>query len=386
MRILIAPNAFKHSLDARAAADAIALGLQRSRLECQCQCFPVGDGGDGTAALLMRHFSGRRVAAVARDPLGRTVTAQLGVVDAGGVAVIELAEASGLRLLQPSELDPLRANSYGTGELIRAALDQGVRHIILAVGGSASIDGGAGLLQALGVRLLDSGGHPLPAEPGAWADLQSLDLSGLDPRATACRFTALCDVENAILGAGGAAPVFGPQKGASPAVVERLQGLLSRWCQVLLRQTGRHVADLPRGGAAGGVAAGLHAVLNADVVSGIDYFLDTTDFDRALQTAQLVITGEGCIDAQTMQGKAPFGVAQRARARGVRVLALAGQVPAHADARLSECFEVLLPIGRGPGALDGALARTREDLERTACQLGNALNAGAEAGAGRLPS
>jgi glycerate kinase len=336
MRILIAPNAFKNSLNANEVTSAIARGLERSSLD-----FPFG---------------------IIRD--GRT-------------AVIEMADASGMRLLTVNELDPLQASSVGTGELIRAALDSGVREIILCVGGSATVDGGAGLLQALGVRFVDSAGRSLLALPAALVDIEAIDLSELDIRTHDCAFTVLCDVDNPILGEAGAARVFGPQKGATPAAVDRLEAALSRWCEVLRRQTEQDVATLAHGGAAGGVAAGLKAVLKARLVGGIEYFLDVTDFNRALQSSDLVITGEGSIDEQTLQCKAPYGVAMRAKALGVPVVALAGQVPLEPGPTLRQCFDVLLPIGSGPCSVSVAIRRTGENLTRTAWELRNALALGA---------
>jgi glycerate kinase len=237
MRILIAPNAFKNSLNVNEVTSAIARGLERSSLDFQGILFPVGDGGDGTAELLIRPFEGHTLNTGVKDPLGRSVTAPFGIIRDGRTAVIEMADASGMHLLTVNELDPLQASSVGTGELIRAALDSGVREIILCVGGSATVDGGAGLLQALGVRFVDSAGRSLPALPAALVDIGAIDLSELDTRTHDCAFTVLCDVDNPILGEAGAARVFGPQKGAAPAAVDRLEAALTRWCQALGHHT-----------------------------------------------------------------------------------------------------------------------------------------------------
>jgi len=373
MNILIAPNAFKNSLTADAAAEAIAAGFARSRLVCRCRCFPVGDGGDGTAALLVRHLGGRTLPVPVSDPLGRPIEAKLGLIEDGRTAVIELADASGLRLLGPVELKPLRATTYGTGELIRRALDLNVKRIVLGVGGSATVDGGCGILQALGVRFLDAQRQELTAAPRELAALDSMDLSGLDARLEECELVILCDVDNPLLGEQGAAAVFGPQKGAGDTEVGELDATLARWAAVVARQTGRDIARLPRGGAAGGVAAGLHGILSARLANGIEYFLDAAGFDAALEKASLVVTGEGSIDEQTLQGKAPYGVALRARARQVPVVAVAGRVPLNMSEALQESFDVLLAIGNGPEGLAEAMSHTAQNLERTARQLANLL-------------
>jgi glycerate kinase len=373
MYILIAPNAFKNSLSASAVAQAIAAGFERSGLACTCECFPVGDGGDGTAQLLIQKRAGQKIPVEVHGPLGRKISASFGLIDEGRTAVIEMADASGLRLLRAEELNPLRATSFGTGELIQAALEQGVREIILGVGGSATVDGATGILQALGARFLDASGKDLSPLPQALTRLEALDLTGLDPRLVQCKLTVLCDVENPLLGEHGAAAVFGPQKGATPAAVQMLEGALGKLSAVLGRQTGRQIATIPRGGAAGGVAAALHGFLNAELAKGIDYFLDMTGFDIALGKADLVVTGEGSIDDQTLHGKAPHGVALRAKAKSIPVVAFAGQVPREIGAPLQESFDVLLPIGASPGGIQEAMKYTAQDLERTALQFGNAL-------------
>ena len=375
MHILIAPNAFKNSLDATAAAEAIRDGLQQSKLKCTCEYFPVGDGGDGTAALLIQKYGGTIVPAEVHDPLGRKIRASFGLIDNGKTAVIEMADASGLRLLRREEFDPLHATTFGTGELIKCALDRGVNKIIIGIGGSATVDGGTGILQALGVRFLDASGKILSNLPEELAGLESVDLSGLDQRLSHCALTVLCDVENFLLGEQGAAKVFGPQKGATRPVVKKLEAALARLRDVMFRQTGRDLAVIKHGGAAGGVAAGLHGFLNATLVKGIDYFLEITGFEAALQKADLVITGEGSIDEQTMQGKGPFGVAFRARGKNIPVIGLAGRVTLAADAPLRQYFAQLLTIVPASVELDQALQNTAQDLQRMAMELGNRLAA-----------
>lgn len=373
MHILIAPNAFKNSLDAVAAAEAIRNGLRQSKLKCTCECFPVGDGGDGTAILLIQKCGGTIIPAEVHDPLGRKIRAAFGLIDNGNTAVIEMADASGLRLLRHEEFDPLHATTFGTGELIRCALDRGINKIIIGIGGSATVDGATGILQALGVRFLNAGGKILSNLPEDLGDLESIDLSGLDQRISRCALAVLCDVENSLLGEEGAAKVFGPQKGATGPAIKKLEAALAKLRDVLFRQTGKDLAVIKHGGAAGGVAAGLQGFLNATLVKGIDYFLDITGFEDALQKADLVITGEGNIDEQTLRGKGPFGVALRAREKNVPVIGLAGRVALEADAPLRQYFIQLLAIGHAPVEMDKAMQNTAQDLQRTAMELGNQL-------------
>lgn len=373
MHILIAPNAFKNSLTAGAAADSILRGLQQSKLDFTGECFPVGDGGDGTGDLLIQRLQGRRIAAEARDPLGRPIVAHYGAIGST-TAIIEMATASGLHLLNQSELDPLHASSAGTGDLIRAALDRNSRRIIIGMGGSATVDGGTGILQALGGRFLNSHGQALNDLPGELADLASIDLSGLHQRIPTTELIVLCDVMNPLTGPQGAAAVFGPQKGATPREVQRLEAGLVLLAQVIARQTGKDVADFPRTGTAGGAAAGLYGLLDARLVSGIDYFLQITDFDAALRRSDLVITGEGSIDEQTLRGKAPFGVASHAKAREIPVFALTGGVPPDMTT-FGPWFDKIIPINPYSMSLAEALAGAAVNLTAASRALGGLLEA-----------
>jgi glycerate kinase len=371
MHILIAPNAFKNSLTAGEAAAAIGRGLSRSRLAATSECFPVGDGGDGTGDLLIDRHHGQRIPAEARDPLGRAIAANFGLLPSH-TAVIEMATASGLGLLNPTELNPLHTSSAGTGDLIRTALDHNAKRIIIGMGGSATVDGGTGILRALGARFLNSHGQPLEDLPAQLPDLDSIDLSNLDFRLTTTELIVLCDVTNPLIGAKGAAAVFGPQKGASPAAVRQLEAGLVRLAQVITHQTGEDIAALPRTGTAGGAAAGLYGLLQATLVSGIDYFLEITAFDTALGRSTHVITGEGSIDEQTLQGKAPFGVATHAKTHGLPVIALTGRLPDNPTV-LRTWFDEMICINPPGQPSAEALANTAVNLERTAVQLGDWL-------------
>jgi glycerate kinase len=397
---LIAPNAYKNSLSARDAAEAIRAGLEQSGLSCSCECHPIADGGDGTGTLLIEWFGGSTIDLMVDDPFGRAITASYGYVMPGGhgmsegrgmreedgkpgedpgsegIAVIEMSAASGLRLLRTEELNPLMASSTGTGQLIAAALDKGARQILLAVGGTATVDGGIGILHALGARFINADGNVLPPVPGRLAELARIDLDGLHPKILDSKLTILCDVDNFLLGNNGSAAVFGPQKGASPAMVEQLDAALSHFRDIALATTGRDMAAVRYGGAAGGSAAGLYAILNAELVNGADQFLRLTDFDTRLDRSDMVITGEGSIDAQTLQGKGPFAVAQWARDRGIPAIGLAGKVPAVSDPRLQAFFQVLLAIGNGPTDLQEAIRSTGAGLTRTAAAVGALLALG----------
>ena len=373
MHILIAPNAFKNSLTATEAAAAIAQGLHQSKLDCTTECFPIADGGDGTGSLIMEKCNGILVDVKVNDPLGRKIFAGYGLIDDGKTAIIEMSNASGLRLLKADELNPMQTSSHGTGEMIKHALDKGVSKIILAMGGSATVDGGCGILNALGIQFLNANSELLPATPASLADMAVIDTSQLDTRILDCEIVVICDVDNRLLGQQGTATVFGPQKGATHLNVDQLEAFLARFNEITLQQTGKDMSKLKYGGAAGGSTAGIHAWLNAKLVNGIAYFLELTGFHQSLQNANLVITGEGSIDEQTLQGKGPFGVANLAKQQNIPVIGVAGKVPVEENAELNKYFDVLFAIGNEPTDLATAMKQTKENLVRTGLQIGNML-------------
>jgi len=373
MQILVAPNAFKNSLAAADVAEAIKDGLEESKLQCSIDLFPVGDGGDGTAELLLKYCEGNTVSAKVHDPLGRKIESSFGLIDHGQTAVIEMANASGLRLLRPNELDPLHATSLGTGELILEALDKRVKKIIICIGGSATVDGAVGLLQALGFGFLDNDRNELVNIPASLVNLGSIDASKVDKRIKQCKIVVLCDVENVLLGKEGAAAVFGPQKGAGPDDVKNLEASLTKLNDIVFKQTGNKIATIKSGGAAGGMAAGLAGLLNAELVNGIDYFLSLTKFDEVLEGQEMVITGEGSIDIQTLHGKGPFGVAKRAKQKEIPVIGLAGIVSKEAAGPLSQYFDVLLSINSEETELSYALSNTKQNLKRMSKRIGDLL-------------
>jgi len=323
MRIVVAPDKFKGSLSAVEAAEAIGRGVTRARPDAEIVLLPVADGGEGTVAAALAAGYTRHVAIV-DGPTGEPVEATFAL--RGDAAVIEMAEASGLRQLPGGRRAARFATTYGTGQLVTAALDAGASTIVLGIGGSASTDGGAGLAQALGVRLLDRGGAELARGGAALAELDRIDASGLDPRVAAAEFTIASDVDNPLVGPQGAAAIYGPQKGASDDDVAVLDAALERYAEILRRDIGIEVADLPGAGAAGGLGAGALAFLGARLTSGIGLLLDVVGFAAAVQGATLVITGEGSLDEQSLSGKAPVGVALAAAEAGVPVMALVGRL------------------------------------------------------------
>jgi glycerate 2-kinase len=320
--VVVAPDKFKGSLGAAGVARAVADGLRAAVPGVDVREHPVADGGDGTVeAAVSAGYERHEIRCT--GPTGTPVVAALAV--GGGVAVVELAEASGLRRLPGGRPAPLTATSRGTGELIRAALDLGCGQVVLGIGGSACTDGGAGMVQALGGRLLDAAGAELAPGGAALAELDRLDLSGFDPRVEPTDFVVASDVDNPLLGLHGAAAVYGPQKGASTDDVRVLDAALTRWAAVARTATGVDAAGMPGAGAAGGVGFAAVVFLGARIRSGIDYLLDLLQVRAAIEGARLVVTGEGSLDAQTLRGKAPAGVAAAARAAGVTTVAVAGR-------------------------------------------------------------
>ena len=319
--VVIAPDKFKGSLNALAVAEAIARGLRRSAPEVAAVLHPVADGGDGFVAGLL-HYGFRRRAAIVSDPLGRPIRAAYAIRQE--TAVIELAAASGMDLLTRSELDPLNCSTYGTGQLIAEAVAQGARYVVMGAGGSATCDGGVGMLCALGARLLDPDGHPLPPEPASLGRVDRVDLSGIAAAVRDARIMVASDVTNSLLGNNGAIMVFGPQKGAVPEQLETLELRMQRWADAVERSTGRHRRDHRGSGAAGGSSFALASVFDAAIVPGIELFLDLSEFKQVLTDARLVITGEGRLDEQTLGGKAPLGVCRSAARHGVRTVAVVG--------------------------------------------------------------
>lgn len=374
MHILIAPNAFKHSLTANETAQAIQEGLKRSGLDFTSECFPIADGGDGTGHLIVEKCGGVWHEYDVHDPLGRLIKAPLGIIDQGKTAVIEMADASGIRLLAPNERSPLMASSFGTGELIRFALDRKVSRIVIGLGGSATVDGGIGILSALGMKFRDADGAEIAALPINISRFRQIDRTGFDFRILNCQITVLCDVDNLLLGEQGSAAVFGPQKGANPSDINLLDQALTNLSDLAFECTGIKMNEILHGGAAGGIAAALFTFLNAALVNGGEHFLELTAFEKSLKKADLLITGEGSIDEQTLQGKGPFAVAKFAKESDIRVIGIAGSVPLNENAELDKYFDILMPIGNQPSDLNTAMKFTASNLMRTGIVIGRFLS------------
>lgn len=326
MRILIAPDKFRGTLTAAEAARAIAAGWRRARPADELEEIPLADGGEGTLDVLVEAFHGERRTETVTGPLGDRTRAEFGLIhrDEGPLAIVEMSRASGLRLLSGGRRDVRRATSRGTGELLLAACRVS-RDVLVCIGGSATIDGGAGMAQALGVQLLDEAGRDVEPGGAALLELASIDATGLDSAARRARVSVACDVDNPLTGPQGASAVYGPQKGASPDDVRLLDRALARLADVIERDVGPDVREVPGAGAAGGLGAGLVAFLGAELRPGVEVVMDAVGFSSRLERADLVITGEGALDAQSLHGKVPAGVMRRAREAGREALVLCGR-------------------------------------------------------------
>lgn len=372
MRIIVAPGAFKNSLRADEVAHAIESGIARSGLDAQVLIAPIADGGNGTLDAFLAG-GGERVAVTVEDPVGRPIEAAYGLLPDGETAVVEMALASGLELLQRWQLNPMIASTYGTGQLMKAALEAGAKRIIVGMGGSATVDGGAGCLQALGVHLFDAYGQEVPRGGGGLEQIFLIDAQSLDPRWQQVEVLIASDVTNPTLGPQGAAAIFGPQKGATPQQVQKLEANLTHFFTLVSSQLGVDVRYVEGGGAAGAFSAGLMAFLNGRIVSGIDLILQYSGFADALQEADLVITGEGQMDAQTIQGKGPMGVARMAQQHGVPAIAIVGGLNVRDEVLHEAGLQAVLPIVTGPMSLAMAIEHAPELVERAAQRLGYIL-------------
>lgn len=366
-KIVIAPDSFKESLTAKQVVQIMTAALAEVLPDVQLVGIPLADGGEGTVATLLDATAGQLHQATVRGPLGDLIPAHWGLLGDRQTAVIEMATASGLALIAPAQRNPCLTSSAGTGDLLTAALDAGARRFILALGGSATNDGGAGMLQALGVGLLDRHGQPIAAGGAALAQLAHIDLVGIDPRLAECEFEIACDVDNPLTGTRGASAVFGPQKGASSDMVATLDAALAHYAQVIYTQLGQDVATVPGAGAAGGMGAAALAFLpNVCMRRGVDIVLQATQLEQHLVDADLVITGEGCLDAQTILGKVPIGVAQLAKRYALPVVAIGGCVRADVAAVYEHGIDAVFSCVPAAMPLETALANAEQHLAHTA--------------------
>lgn len=366
MKIVIAPDSFKESLSAMAVADAIEAGFKQVLPNATYVKLPMADGGEGTVQSLVDATGGRILPVKVTAPLGNKIQGFVGLLGGGERAVIEMAAASGIHLVAPEQRNPLLTSSVGTGELILAALEMGVKHLILGIGGSATNDGGAGMIQALGGKLLKADGSAIALGGGGLAELATIDLSELDPRLNDLMIEVACDVNNPLCGPKGASAVFGPQKGATPEMVAQLDANLARYADCIEQVLGCRVKDIPRAGAAGGMGAALVGLLGAELKPGIQIVIEALKLADEVADADLVITGEGRIDSQTIHGKTPIGVAQCAKQFGKPVIGISGCLTDDCGVVHEHGLDAVFAVVNRAMSLPEALASASTNIELTA--------------------
>lgn len=366
MKIVIAPDSFKESLTALAVAEAIGEGFRRILPQAQYRLVPMADGGEGLVQSIVDATQGEKFSTQVTAPLGNKVSASWGMTGDGQSAVIEMAEASGLHLVPTDKRNPLISTSYGTGELISTALDKGLRRIILGIGGSATNDGGVGMLQALGAKFVDKTGKSLSFGGAALADLAQIDMSGLDPRLQETRIEVACDVDNPLCGEHGASAVFGAQKGATKADIQRLDAALRHFAEQVQAQLGIDIQTPKGAGAAGGMGGGLMLLPQVRLRSGIQMVIEAVDLAAAIADADIVVTGEGRMDGQSVHGKTPIGVAKLAKSAGKPVIAIVGSLREDYPAVYEAGIDAVFPIIRQINSLENTLQAGRENLISTA--------------------
>lgn len=385
MKIVIAPDSFKESLSALEVANAIEQGLRQVIPDCEIVKIPVADGGEGTVQSMVDATGGTMVNLAVIGPLGNRVQAHYGILgsgsnghlathsNAGPIAVIEMASASGLHHVPRQQRNPLLTTSYGTGELICDALNRGIKHIILGLGGSATNDGGAGMAQALDILLLDNQGKTLSAGGAALANLASIDMTNAHPLLSQCTFEVACDVDNPLCGERGASTIFGPQKGATPEMVKQLDSALAHYADTLVQAGIADHREQAGAGAAGGMGLGVMAFLNAELKPGVEIVMQTVGLADKIRGADLVITGEGRIDGQTVFGKTPMGVLKQAKLQGIPTIGIAGCLGENANAILDQGMQAIFPIIPALSSLDNVLANAKLNLCNTARNIGAVL-------------
>ncbi|MGE6260922.1 glycerate kinase [Heyndrickxia sporothermodurans] len=373
MKIVIAPDSFKESLTALEAAKAIEEGFSKILPEADCVKVPMADGGEGTVQSLVDATNGRMIEKVVTGPLGMPVQGFFGLLGDQKTAVIEMAAASGIHLVPKEKRNPLKTTSFGTGELILEALNYGVEKIIIGLGGSATNDGGAGMVQALGARLINSKGEEIEFGGGSLSHLKKIDRTKMDSRLSQVKFIVACDVDNPLLGEKGASAIFGPQKGATPDMVKTLDNNLAHFAKVIFNDLEKDVASIPGAGAAGGMGASILAFLPSELKRGIDIVIQTLQLERHLENADLVITGEGKIDGQTVYGKTPIGVAKLAKKNGIPVIGLAGLIADDTSEVIEEGIDALFSIVPGAVSIDEAIANAYQNLKLTSENIARLL-------------
>ncbi|GKX60516.1 glycerate kinase [Leminorella grimontii] len=376
MKIVIAPDSYKESLSALDVARQIEAGFREIFPDAQYVKLPVADGGEGTVDAMVAATSGTILTVDVTDPLGEQGEAFLGLSGDERYAIIEMAAASGLERVPVSRRNPMVTTSYGTGELIAKALDRGVTHCIIGIGGSATNDGGAGMVQALGAKLLDKEGKEIGFGGAELARLDRIDVSGMDKRIKSCRFEVACDVTNPLTGPQGASAIFGPQKGATQEMIATLDANLLHYAQAIKRDLGQDVNDVPGSGAAGGMGAALLAFLGAELRPGIEIVTEAVGLADAVKDADLVITGEGRIDSQTVNGKVPIGVARVSKRYGKPVIAIAGSLSSDVEVVYQHGLDAVFSVLYKITSLDDALKQAADNVKMTARNVAMAYRLG----------
>lgn len=372
--ILLAPDSFKESMTAKEACIAMERGIKKVNSNITCIHVPMADGGEGTMQSLVDATGGKVYSIDVVGPLYDKIEAQYGILGNGEVGVIEMASASGIGLVPAEKRNPLLTTTYGTGELINACLDKGVKKLLIGIGGSATNDGGGGVIQALGGKLLDKEGKELGFGGGSLGKLHSIDLSGFDSRIKDVEIEVACDVTNPLCGEKGASNVFGPQKGATKEMVEILDNNLRHYAEVIKRELGKDVLDIPGAGAAGGLGAGLMAFLDGTLKKGIEMVIEYSALEEKVKDADMVWTGEGSIDFQTQYGKTPLGVATVAKKYNKPVIALAGRVGDGIEVLYDKGIDSIFGIMKGVTSIDEALAKGQDNIEKTAENIIRLMN------------
>ena len=372
--IVLAPDSFKESMTAKEVCEAMERGIRKANSQIRCIHVPMADGGEGTMQSLVDATGGRVYSKEVVGPLGNNVVAEYGILGNGEIGVIEMASASGIHLVDSEKRNPLNTTTFGTGQLIKACLDKGVKKLLIGIGGSATNDGGAGFIQALGGRLLDENGDDLSYGGGALAKLHTIDLSNLDERLKYVSVEVACDVNNPLCGKEGASYVFGPQKGATREMIEILDQNLSHYAEVIKEQLGKDVISKAGAGAAGGLGAGLMAFLDVKLKSGIEMVIEYANLEEKVRDADMVWTGEGSIDFQTQYGKTPLGVAMIAKKYNKPVIALAGRVGNDIDVLYDKGIDAIFGIMRGVTSIEEALVKGPENVEKTSENIIRLLN------------
>ena len=374
MKFVLAPDSFKESMTAKEAAEAMERGIKKAIPDAECIKVPMADGGEGTVQSLVDATDGEIIEVEVTGPDCNKVKAVYGILGDGKTAVIEMASASGIHLVKKEKRNPLYTTTYGTGELIKSALNKGVTNILIGIGGSATNDGGSGMLEALGAKFYDKYGDELAFGGGALEKLEKIDLSNFDERLKDVNIEVACDVNNPLTGENGASYIFGPQKGATEEMVKHLDNSLKNYAKVIREQLGCDVENVPGAGAAGGLGAGLMAFLDADLRKGVELVIKYTKLEEKMQGADYVFTGEGSMDSQTVFGKTPFGVSTVAKKYNIPTIAFAGRIGDGVEELYKHGINSIVGILQGVTNLDEALRNGSENIQKTSENIARILN------------